>query len=200
VADSVNPVCQPLFLFVRKMHNLNFITRVSENGVSPAVWNTRVFYAFLVHKAKNVKQKGYVKMKEQQISLKTDSIGRFMAHFGIPCVISLLVAALYNIADQVFVANAPYLGSFGNAANTVAFPLTVVALAIAVMIGDGCCAFARERLVYPPAVVRGAGRLCCNPCGAAFADVFRTGRHFILHARRRHFNVCRNAHRYCFNL
>lgn len=109
-------------------------------------------------------------MKEQQISLKTTPIGRLMAHFGIPCVISLLVAALYNIADQVFVANAPYLGSFGNAANTVVFPLTVVALAIAVMIGDGCCAFAREKPVYSSAVVRGAGRFCCNPCGAAFAE------------------------------
>ena len=58
-----------------------------------------------------------------------------------PCVISLLVAALYNIADQRFIANAGYLGSYGNAANTVVFPLTVVALAVAVMIGDGCCAF-----------------------------------------------------------
>ena len=43
--------------------------------------------------------------------------------------------------DQIFIANASYLGSYGNAANTVVFPLTVVALAIAVMIGDGCCAF-----------------------------------------------------------
>ena len=42
--------------------------------------------------------------------------------------------------DQIFIANASYLGSYGNAANTVVFPLTVVALAIAVMIGDGCCA------------------------------------------------------------
>lgn len=58
-----------------------------------------------------------------------------------PCVISLLVAALYNVVDQVFIANASYLGSFGNAANTVVFPMTVIALAIAVMIGDGCCAF-----------------------------------------------------------
>ena len=40
-----------------------------------------------------------------------------------------------------FIANASYLGSFGNAANTVVFPLTVIALALAVMIGDGCCAF-----------------------------------------------------------
>ncbi|MGN0991356.1 MAG: MATE family efflux transporter, partial [Candidatus Ventricola sp.] len=37
--------------------------------------------------------------------------------------------------------NASELGSYGNAANTVVFPLTVVALAIAVMIGDGCCEF-----------------------------------------------------------
>ena len=48
---------------------------------------------------------------------------------------------LYNIVDQIFIANASYLGSYGNAANTVVFPLTVVALAIAVMVGDGCCAF-----------------------------------------------------------
>lgn len=54
---------------------------------------------------------------------------------AIPCVISLLVGALYNIVDQIFIANASYLGSYGNAANTVVFPLTVVALAIAVMIG-----------------------------------------------------------------
>ena len=43
--------------------------------------------------------------------------------------------------DQIFIANADYLGSYGNAANTVVFPLTVIALGIAVMIGDGCCAF-----------------------------------------------------------
>lgn len=64
-----------------------------------------------------------------------------MRRYAVPCIISLLVAALYNIVDQIFIANATYLGSYGNAANTVIFPLTVVALALAVMIGDGCCAF-----------------------------------------------------------
>ena len=73
--------------------------------------------------------------------LETQPIGRLMAKYAVPCVISLLVAALYNIVDQLFIANADYLGSYGNAANTVVFPLTVVALSIAVMIGDGCCAF-----------------------------------------------------------
>ena len=56
-----------------------------------------------------------------------------------PCL--SVLGALYNIVDQIFIANADYLGSYGNAANTVVFPLTVIALGIAVMIGDGCCAF-----------------------------------------------------------
>lgn len=73
--------------------------------------------------------------------LATAKIGTLMRKYAIPCIISLLVGALYNIVDQIFIANASYLGSYGNAANTVVFPLTVIALAIAVMIGDGCCAF-----------------------------------------------------------
>ncbi|MCH4154099.1 MAG: MATE family efflux transporter [Mageeibacillus sp.] len=73
--------------------------------------------------------------------LETDSVSRLMCRYAIPCIISLVVAALYNIVDQLFIANADYLGSQGNAANTVVFPLTVVALAIAVCIGDGACAF-----------------------------------------------------------
>lgn len=73
--------------------------------------------------------------------LGTAPVGKLMCKYAIPCIISLLVAALYNIVDQIFIANADYLGSYGNAANTAVFPLTVIALAIAVMIGDGACAF-----------------------------------------------------------
>lgn len=79
-------------------------------------------------------------MEENQ-SLAVEKIGKLMSRYAIPCIISLLVGALYNIVDQIFIANADYLGSYGNAANTVVYPLTVIALAIAVMIGDGCCAF-----------------------------------------------------------
>lgn len=73
--------------------------------------------------------------------LAEQNVGKLMAKYAIPCTLSLLVGALYNIVDQIFIANASYLGSFGNAANTVVFPLTAIALGIAVMIGDGCCAF-----------------------------------------------------------
>lgn len=78
---------------------------------------------------------------KSQSFLAEEKLGKLMRKYAVPCVISLLVAALYNIVDQIFIANATYLGSNGNAANSVVFPLTVVALAIAVMVGDGCCAF-----------------------------------------------------------
>ena len=80
-------------------------------------------------------------MEQSNQFLGTERIGKLTRQYAIPCIISLLVGALYNIVDQIFIANANYLGSYGNAANTVVFPMTVVALAIAVMIGDGCCAF-----------------------------------------------------------
>ena len=80
-------------------------------------------------------------MEQSNQFLGKDPISSLMKRYAVPCIIFLLVGALYNIVDQIFIANASYLGSYGNAANTVVFPLTVVALAIAVMIGDGCCAF-----------------------------------------------------------
>ncbi len=80
-------------------------------------------------------------MEQNQSYLATEKVGKLMGKYAVPCIISLLVGALYNIVDQIFIANATYLGSYGNAANTVVFPLTVIALGIAVMIGDGCCAF-----------------------------------------------------------
>ncbi len=76
--------------------------------------------------------------KNNEALLATEKLGRLMSRCAVPCIISLLVGALCNIVDQIYIANAACLGSYGNAANTVVFPLTVIALAIAVMIGDGC--------------------------------------------------------------
>ena len=78
-------------------------------------------------------------MENENTFLETQPLGKLMRKYAVPCVVSLLVGALYNIVDQIFIANAPELGSYGNAANTVVFPLTVIALALAVMVGDGCC-------------------------------------------------------------
>ena len=80
-------------------------------------------------------------MESSNQFLGTERIGKLMQKYAIPCIISLLVGALYNIVDQIFIANASYLGSYGNAANTVVFPLTVVALAIA---AQNICLAAQE--------------------------------------------------------
>ncbi len=69
--------------------------------------------------------------------LEKESVGKLMLKYSVPCIISLLVAALYNIVDQIFIANADYLGSYGNAANTAVYPLPVIPPPI----GDGCCAY-----------------------------------------------------------
>ncbi len=47
--------------------------------------------------------------------LLEEPISRLMGKYAVPCTISLLVGALYNIVDQIFIANASYPGSYGNA-------------------------------------------------------------------------------------
>ena len=65
-------------------------------------------------------------MEHTNTFLEKEPVSKLMRMYSVPCIISLLVAALYNIVDQIFIANASYLGSYGNAANTVVFPLTIV--------------------------------------------------------------------------
>ena len=107
-------------------------------------------------------------MEENNAFLVQEKLGTLMRKYAVPCVISLLVGALYNIVDQIFIANASYLGSFGNAANTVVFPLTVVALAIAVMIGDGWAAPMSASVWGPRAtktpIRASAAQWCCAWC------------------------------------
>lgn len=81
------------------------------------------------------------KTPSEELELETAPLGRLMLKYALPCTISLVVAALYNIIDQLFIANASYLGSYGNAANTTVFPMVVICLAIAGMFGDGTNAF-----------------------------------------------------------
>ena len=44
------------------------------------------------------------------VFLGTERVGKLMRGYAVPCIISLLVGALYNIVDQIFIANADYLG------------------------------------------------------------------------------------------
>ena len=77
--------------------------------------------------------------EKQNAALGTAPLGKLMVKFALPCTISLLVGALYNIVDQIFIGWG--VGYLGNGATNVVFPLTVLALGLAVMIGDGACSY-----------------------------------------------------------
>lgn len=57
--------------------------------------------------------------------LGTEKISKLMLKFSIPCILSLLVSALYNIVDQVFIGNSE-LSALGNAATGVVFPIFII--------------------------------------------------------------------------
>ena len=75
----------------------------------------------------------------EKIDLENDKISKLIKKFSIPCVISMIVAALYNIVDQIFIGWSE-AGAFGNAATNIVYPFTVIALAFALLVGDGAAA------------------------------------------------------------
>lgn len=75
---------------------------------------------------------------------ETEPLGKLIAKFAIPCVISLLVNALYNIVDQIFIGRG--VGYLANGATNVVFPITIIALAFALLIGDGGAAYLSLKL------------------------------------------------------
>ncbi|MDE6442732.1 MAG: MATE family efflux transporter [Clostridia bacterium] len=79
-------------------------------------------------------------METENQYLGTEKIPKLMLKFSIPCVLSLLVSALYNIVDQIFVGNSE-LSVLGNAATGVVFPIFIIAQAFAWCFGDGCAAY-----------------------------------------------------------
>ena len=74
----------------------------------------------------------------KSLDLGNEKISKLLLSFSIPCIISMLVGALYNIVDQIFIGNG--VGYLGNAATNVVYPFTVIALSIALLIGDGASA------------------------------------------------------------
>ena len=81
---------------------------------------------------------------EKRSPFATEPIGRLIVKFAVPSVIALLVNSLYNIVDQIFIGNG--VGYLGNGATNIVFPITIIALALAMMIGNGGAAFLSLKL------------------------------------------------------
>lgn len=80
----------------------------------------------------------------KQLDLGKEKIGKLLKAFAIPCIISLVVNALYNMVDQIFIGWG--VGYLGNGATNVIFPITILCLAFSLMFGDGTSAYLSLKL------------------------------------------------------
>lgn len=78
--------------------------------------------------------------KQQNNYLGSEKIGKLLLKFSLPCVLSLIIQALYNLVDQIFIGHSPALGAVGNAATGIVYPLTLIALGLGLWLGDGVAA------------------------------------------------------------
>ena len=73
--------------------------------------------------------------EERRSRLGTEPIGALLPKFAVPSIVAMMVSALYNMVDQIFIGNK--IGPLGNAATNVAFPLTITCTALALLCGIG---------------------------------------------------------------
>lgn len=80
----------------------------------------------------------------EQLNLGTEKISKLLRKFAIPCIISMVVNALYNMVDQIFIGWG--VGYLGNGATNIVFPITVICMAFSLMFGDGTSAYLSLKL------------------------------------------------------
>lgn len=71
----------------------------------------------------------------------TGKISQLLIKFSIPAIIGMIVNAIYNIVDRIFIGNAPQLGAVGLAGITIVYPVTLILMALSLMcaVGGGTC-------------------------------------------------------------
>ena len=69
--------------------------------------------------------------------LGEERIIKLLARFSVPAIVGMMVNALYNIVDRIFIGNSDYLGNNGLAAATVCFPIMIIVLAVGLLFGIG---------------------------------------------------------------
>lgn len=83
-------------------------------------------------------------INHQENILGTGKISKLIAQFAIPSVVAMLVNALYNIVDQIFIGQG--VGYLGNGATNVVFLITLITLSLSLLLGDGTAAHFSLRL------------------------------------------------------
>jgi putative MATE family efflux protein len=81
---------------------------------------------------------------KNNMEMRDQSINSLLWKFSLPAIVGMLVNALYNIVDRIFVGRG--VGFIAIAATTVAFPIMLILLAISILIGVGATALISIRL------------------------------------------------------
>ena len=126
----------------------------------------------------------------QENILGTERIGKLLAIFAIPGIISMVVNSIYNIVDQIFIGQG--VGYLGNGATNVIFPLTTLVLAFAMMIGNGAGAYMSLMLgrKQEDAAARGVATGVVGLVGIGFILMaVQSIQHHILMVTQNHFHV-----------
>ena len=113
-----------------------------------------------------------------------EKIPKLLKQFAIPSIIAMLVSSLYNIVDQIFIGHG--VGYLGNAATNVAYPLTTICLAIALLIGIGSASrysiYLGQKEEERAAKVVGNGVCMMFTFGIAYAVIIEVFLHPMLNA------------------
>ena len=113
-----------------------------------------------------------------------EKIPKLLKQFAIPSIIAMLVSSLYNIVDQIFIGHG--VGYLGNAATNVAYPLTTICLAIALLIGIGSASrysiYLGQKEEEKAAKVVGNGVCMMFTFGIVYAVIIEVFLHPMLHA------------------
>ena len=75
---------------------------------------------------------------ENQQSLGTESVGKLLLKYSVPAIIGMMVNALYNVVDRIFIGNIPGVGPLAITGVGVTMPIMSITLAFAMLIGIGC--------------------------------------------------------------
>lgn len=69
--------------------------------------------------------------------LGEEKVSKLLLKFSLPAIVGMLVNALYNIVDRLYIGNSPALGANGIAGITIGFPIMIITMAIGVLFGIG---------------------------------------------------------------
>lgn len=76
-------------------------------------------------------------MKNSQLELGREPIGKLLVKYSIPAIIGMMVNALYNVVDRIFIGNIPGVGSMAIAGLGVTMPIATIILAFGMLVGVG---------------------------------------------------------------